>query len=221
MIRRKVKILLADAQFLTNEGIKSLIRNRDELEMIGEASNSSQLFHQVAQNPPHILIFDYHYSNNFEHSDLQRIREIAPNTQILLITSDQNKDQIFRALEWGVLGILTKECDKEEIINAIFALMKKEKFLCSKVVDLILEKQLNKEEELTAEPSILTKREVEIVELIGEGMSTREIADRLFLSHHTINTHRKNIMKKLQLRSPLELVLYGINTGIIKPKLGN
>lgn len=186
--------------------------------MVGEASDTKELEAVVQELKPDIIIFDYHNSESFSIDDICRINNAAPETNFLVVTSESEKSKIFKILECGVNSILTKNCSREEIISAIKSTSRSEKFFCNKVLNVILEKHLgNQEEEENCYPSNLTAREVEIVELVAKGIPTREIADLLCLSPHTVYTHRKNIMKKLRINSVSEMILYAINAGIVKP----
>ena len=111
---------------------------------------------------------------------------------------------------------LTKTCDEKEIIDAIHALVRGVKMYSHKVVNILLEGQ-NQEGE-NCEPTLLSEREIEIIRLIANGYTTRQIADTLFRSFHTITTHKKNIMKKLGINSTSELLVYAMNTGLIQPR---
>ena len=146
------------------------------------------------------------------------MKSVSPKTNILIISSDENRDTIHFILENGVNSFLTKDCDETEIRNAIYATAKGEKFFCGKILDIIFEKHYSKDNGESCEPTELTTRELEIVKLIIEGHSTKEIADQLCLSHHTIYTHKKNVMKKLGIKSTSELILYAVNTGLTKAK---
>lgn len=213
-----VKAVIADAQFLARAGFKQLFDEVEQVEVVGEAATSAQLDTVIALQEPDLVVYDYFNSKHFSLDDLQRIRKEKPDLQFLVVTSDNSKANIFRILQSGVNTILTKHCSREEIINAVHATSRKEKFFCNTVLDIILEKQLGKDEkEPNCAPTSLTNREVEIVTLVAQGISTRDMADQLCLSTHTIYTHRKNIMKKLGINSVSELVLYAINSGMVNP----
>ena len=115
----------------------------------------------------------------------------------------------------GVMGILTKDCSQNEILNAMRATAQGEKFFCGKILDMIVEVDPRKEE-LPSIATPLTSREIEIVRHITDGQSTKEIADLLNLSTHTINAYRKSLLKKLDVRSPAELAIKAIKMGIIE-----
>ena len=211
-----IQIILADSQYLTRAGFRHLFRDHKRIAVAGEATNSDELFHLVKEKHPDIIVFDYHDSEAFSIEDVREVRSMNPKINFVIVTADQEKSNIFQVLSSGVNCILTKNCSEEELISGIQATARNEKFFCNTVLDIILEKHLNdEEEEPDCAPTSLTARELEVVELVGLGISTREIADRLHLSIHTVYTHRKNIMKKLQINSVSEMVLYAVNAGII------
>jgi DNA-binding NarL/FixJ family response regulator len=212
-----VNIIIADPQYLTRIGFQRLFAERGHLQVKGEAIDSADLRAQVALHQPEVVVMDLHRGDVFGIADILAIRAICLHTRILLVTDDDCKTHIFEALESGVSSILTKNCSQDEILSAVVATARDEKFFCNKVLDILLEKHFQKsEEEVSCAPSSLSAREVEIVGLIAQGILTRDIADRLCLSPHTVYTHRKNIMKKLQIKSVSELVLYAVNAGIVK-----
>jgi DNA-binding NarL/FixJ family response regulator len=212
-----VKIIIADPQYLTRIGFLRLFSERPHLHVLGEAHDSADLRSLVAQHSPDVVVMDLHKGDVFCPEDIKAVRAACPHTRILLVTDDDRKPHIFQALESGVSSILTKNCSQDEIISAVVATARDEKFFCNKVLDILLEKHFPKnEEDPSCAPTSLSAREVEIVGLIAQGIVTRDIADRLCLSPHTVYTHRKNIMKKLQINSVSELVLYAVNAGIVK-----
>ncbi|MFT5165259.1 MAG: DNA-binding NarL/FixJ family response regulator [Saprospiraceae bacterium] len=209
-----ISIILADAQYLIRVGLRHLMERIDDFEIVGEAKNMVDLKHLLKGNSIDVVILDHLQTNNFGDDVFQTIRTLSPKTQILIISADDNKQNIYKVIESGVNSFLTKQCDEEEIINAVKATAKGEKFFCSKVLNFILEKSFGKAENCA--PSPLTPRECEIVRLVSAGKIAKEIAGELNLSTHTVYTHRKNIMKKLQLNSTSELVMYAISTGLVE-----
>lgn len=200
-------------------GLKHLLSRNKGLEIIGESSNTDEMLAKVKTLHPDVLMFDYNNGDQFALSDITEVKKVSPSTKILVISSDENKENINKALEFGINSFLTKQCDKDEISSAIIASSKGEKFFCNKVLDIILEKHLSKDDEDDCKPTELTVREIEVVKLIAEGNSSKEIADHLHLSPHTVYTHRKNVMRKLKIKSASELILYAVNTGIINPNI--
>jgi DNA-binding NarL/FixJ family response regulator len=209
----KTSILIADNQYLIRVGLKHLLSTQKEIELVGECRNEKELLEKLAKLLPDVVITDHTQTGNFDENTILKIKEVSPTTNILVISADKNRKSIYQVLENGITGFLTKECVDKEILDAITATAKNERFYCNRVMNHIMEKSFGKEEEKTKTP--LSVREIEVVKLIVEGKIAKEIAAQLNLSTHTIYTHRKNIMKKLKLSTTPELVLYAVGNGII------
>ena len=213
------KILIADSAYLVREGLKSVLSGQPAIQIAGEAAHRKELFRQLPLSRPDLVILDYHTPNQaFSIEDVREIKEISPETEVLIISSWLDKEKVMQVLRFGAKGFLLKECDETEIMGAIHAIGKDEKFFCGKVLDIILERQEAKQDQDgdACEPTNLTQRETEIVRLMAEGASTNTIADALSLSVHTVYTHRKNIMRKLGVKTASEVILYAINTALIR-----
>ena len=210
-----IKVALADNQALTRVGLKSFIAEKKDLTLLDNIGSVDDLRQLLRKEHPQVLIVDYNLRDFISIGHLEEVNKLSPNTNILVISSDNDTSNIFAALEAGIHGYVTKECSQQEIVGAIYATAKGEKFFCNKVLDLILEKHLKKDDEDQCLPTELSVREIEIVQLTASGLNAREIASKLHLSHHTVYTHRKNVMKKLGLGSVSELTLYAVKTGII------
>ena len=211
-----IKVVIADSQDLTRFGLRYLISGEKQLLLSGEVKTSKDAIKSCKEKSPEVLILDYEKTEGFSIEEIAKVKNASPTTKILVISSDENRDTIHTILEKGVSSFLTKDCDETEVKNAIYATAKGEKFFCGKILDIIFEKHYTKDDVETCEPTELTTRELEIVQLIADGRSTKEIADQLCLSHHTIYTHKKNVMKKLGIKSTSELILYAVNIGMTK-----
>ena len=213
-----INILLADNQYLTRTGLKQLISTYPNIKVIAEAENSKLLLKAITDHNPQVLIFDYNDEDSFNKEDIKKSKQISPALKILVISGDKKKEAINDILAFGATGFLTKNCSKEEIKDAIYAIARGSKFFCDKILDIILNKHLKPEGE-SCTPTELTNREIEIVQLVTAGLTAKEIAYHLNLSLHTIYTHRKNVMKKLNIKTESELVFYAIKTGIMKENI--
>jgi DNA-binding NarL/FixJ family response regulator len=218
MGKEAVKIAIADAQYLARAGFRFLFADSKQITVVGEATDCEELEQLISDEKPQIVILDYHNGDRFQIDDICALYDHFPGLQVLVVTDDQEKANIFRVLDCGVNCILTKNCSPEEIVSAVLATARGEKFFCNKVLEIILEKHHapGDADEDDCSPSALTVREAEIVGLIAQGITTKDIADQLHLSTHTVYTHRKNIMKKLQINSVSEMILYAVNAGIVK-----
>jgi len=206
-------VVVADPNFLAREGFKKIIENKGHISLSGEIIRYKDFWPKLTSLKPDILVLDYNAKDFFEKEDLGKICQLSPGTKILIISDSKKRENILTAVENGAIGYLTKQCGENEILDALNAVLKGEKYFCSKILDIIIEKKL---EENNGKP-VLTEREIEIIKLITEKYTNEEIAKKLFISINTVYTHRKNIMKKLKLKSPVELILYAIDSGIIQP----
>jgi two-component system, NarL family, invasion response regulator UvrY len=212
-----IKVLIADSQPLTSAGLVSILDGRPDLTVVDQAPTREQLFELLGEHQPDLLIADYAIPGYISKADLALVKEHSPGTQVLVISSDNDKTSILQVLQSGVIGYLTKVCSREEILMAVYAVAKGEKFFCHKILNIIMEKHFSPEP-VNVSPTVLTARETEILTLLASGYSTQKVADELHLSPHTVHTHRKSIIKKLNIKSPTEFVIYALDFGLIKPK---
>jgi DNA-binding NarL/FixJ family response regulator len=208
------KVLLADAQFLIRFALKELLKETNTFSVIGEAGNEAELNKIIAETPPDIIVIDYNQPGFFSVESIKNIKEQHPTIELLVISSDDNKENIYDVINSGVLRFLTKKCDAHEINEAFRAIIRGEKFFCASIFNFIFEMSFS-QNNYSSNPLPLSARELEIVQLIAQGLVAKEIGKKLNLSTHTVYTHRKNIMEKLKLRRSSELVLFAINKGLL------
>lgn len=205
-------IVIADSQFIIRHGLFDLLRKNGH-QIIEMCENKNETFSALQQQQTSVLLIDYNKVEDFSVNDIRTIKDKHPSTNILAITDYSSKSEVLKAIENGVLSFLTKDCDKREILDAISATGKGEKFFCNRVLDYILEGQIEPMPS-NCKPSILTDRELDVVQQMSLGLKAKDIADELELSVHTVYTHQKNIMKKLKLKSSAEVILYALSEGI-------
>jgi len=208
--------LIADNQPLTVAGLELFLSEKQAIKVVGKVKKGEELVELVEKFQPSLLIVDYNSPGYVALDDIRNAMASSSKTNVLILSSDNNKTSILEVLRLGVKGYITKECSLEEVGMAVQATAKGEKFFCHKVLDIIMEKHFRVAQE--SEPTVLTTRETEILKLIAHGHSTQVIADALFLSPHTVQTHRKSIIKKLNIKSPTEFVIYAMDLGLLKPR---
>lgn len=208
-----IKVVLSDFQYLTREGLVRLFESDPAFELMEVVEHSDDLRHAIVKHQPDIIILDYEAKKEQLNMLLE---EIIANEfpQVLVITNHDNKPHIRHLLDMGIRGVVTKGCSKMEIVNAIQSIAIGNRFYCNRILDQVITQP--DAEEVTCEPADLSPREFEVLKLIIKGQKTVEIADNLSLSVHTINSHRKNILKKLNLKSPAELIVYAVESGMTK-----
>jgi DNA-binding NarL/FixJ family response regulator len=187
------------------------------VEIIDYVTSSNDLEKLMAKHTPTLLIADYNLPGYITINDLKKANTASKETNILIISADNDKSTILEVIQVGIKGYLTKECSRDEVIHAIHSAARGEKFFCHKILDVIMEKTFSPEPE-AGDPTILTVRETEILGYIANGYSTQNIADELHLSPHTVHTHRKSIIRKLNIKSPTEFVIYAFDLGLVKGK---
>lgn len=212
----KIRITIADSHFLSRKGLAVVLNENDDFMLLAEALSTSDLVNQSKFYTPDLIIIDY-TSSNFTIEGLQQIVKKYPATKLLAITQPLPANKISQALNIGVTSHLLKDCDQDEIVEAIYKTVKGEKFMCGKIVTDILQSKTTDMVTSSCEGLNISEREMEIIKLVAEGYSNKEIADKLFLSTHTVTTHRKNIMNKLGVNNTAGLVLFAVRENIISP----
>jgi two-component system, NarL family, invasion response regulator UvrY len=211
-----IDAVIADNQPLTVAGLELFLSEKQAIKVVGKVKKGEELVGMVEKFQPSLLIVGYNSPGYVALDDIRNAMASSSKTNVLILSSDNNKASILEVLQLGVKGYITKECSLEEVGMAVQATAKGEKFFCHKVLDIIMEKHFSVAPE--TEPTVLTTRETEILKLIAHGHSTQVIADTLFLSPHTVQTHRKSIIKKLNIKSPTEFVIYAMDLGLLKPR---
>ncbi len=204
-------ILIADREDLAREGLKTITTESDLFEKILEVDNNSELSFVFEKENIDLVVIDCFGKNDFSVQDLYFINTRYPKTAIMIITNELNEDVVQEGLKYDIQGFLLKCCKKKEIISAFKNILENEKFFCGSVLNTILSDRFQEK----SDNYNLTDREIEIIELISRGQTTQDIAENLCRSVHTINTHRKNILKKLNLKNKSDLVRFAIENGIL------
>jgi len=216
----KIKIIIAGNNFLLNRGMSSLIADNKDFKLVCEAKNETELLEKLVTKSANVVIIDFSTVSS-KTETLQQIKVMNPSIQILGLNTPQPRQVISRILEQGVTSYLMLHCDKEEITEALYKTTKGERFLCGQIVETLISTPRKSDFPLacplytSCNGINLSEREMEIIKHIAEGYSNQEIADRLFLSVHTVTTHRKNIMGKLGITNTAGLVMYAVREQLI------
>jgi two-component system, NarL family, invasion response regulator UvrY len=213
---RGLTIFIGVGQSITRAGIAAIIAEQvDPRPSFMEFTDKESLFTRLQTMQPEVLILDFDFLDLVSAGDLSRLRISAPYAGILAIITDQSQDQIHAIIDRGVTGCILISCEKQELVDAVTATADKRKYFCSGMLDLLFaRKTILRKPATHTEP--LTPAEQEIVMLIAQGLTSKEIAERKKLSYHTIITHRKNIFRKLAIKNSTELMLHAMNTGMIE-----
>lgn len=215
-----MKVVLADSNELVRLGIRSALKNDLKVELVGEATTSQGLMDLVKSFETDVVVVDY-TSKGFSIDVILQLRTLRKHIHILAITPEQSAQTLVDALRSGVMSYVKKDCSISEIVDAVRETGKGNKFFCGQILETIQQANLDVDDidldAFSCEPVVLSERESEIIVLIAEGYTNTQIAEMLFLSNHTVGTHRKNIMAKLGVRNTAGIVMYTVKMNLISP----
>ena len=219
-ILNKVNLILADSNDLMRLGLRTVLTAELNVTIVGEARNEKELVSQLAAFGASVVLIDF-TSEGFTIDTIQRISSKDPSLKFLAVTSAQNAQTLVDALRSGVTSYVKKDCELSEIVDAVRETSRGNKFFCGQILETIQRANIDVNDldfdSFSCEPVVLSERENEIIVLISEGYTNEQIADMLFLSRHTVNTHRKNILSKLGVKNTAGIVMYAVKTQLVSP----
>jgi NarL family two-component system response regulator LiaR len=213
MNETKIRILIVDDHAVVRKGIRALLATEDDLEVIGEAVNGEEAVALYQELNPDLLLLDLIMPKVNGIEVIKKIKGDYPPAKILVLTSFAADDQVFPAIKAGALGYLLKDTEPEDLINAIRQVYRGESSLSPTVARKVLEEVFHPAEKPLS-PDPLTKRELDVLQVLAKGKSNRDIASELTISETTVRTHVSNILGKLHLASRTEAALYALKEGM-------
>ena len=215
----KIKIIVVDDHQIVRDGIGALLIKYNDIEIIAEASNGEEVLNILSKIQPDIVIIDIAMPkmNGIEASKI--IRQDYPEVQIIIFSSHSENENIAQAIEIGVKGILPKNTMREELVEAIYQVNQGKDFISKYISPTTLfgyiKENKEKKDTILELKNKLTDRELELLQLIVEGETNKEIADKLFISQRTVEKHKSNIINKLEMKSIVDLVKFAIKNKIV------
>jgi DNA-binding NarL/FixJ family response regulator len=214
----KARILLADDHLLVREGLRLILDRQPDLEVAAEASDGAEAIEQALHTELDLAVLDVSMPRLTGLQAARHLRAQRPDLKILMLSMHDNEQFFFEALKVGASGYVLKTAADEDLVSACRAALRGEPFLYPGAVRALIRDFLDRGrrgEELPDDP--LTPRELEVVKLIAEGHTTKEIAGVLTISENTVERHRANILDKLGLRDRVALALYAVRRGLVEP----
>jgi two-component system response regulator NreC len=211
-----IKVLVADDHTILRQGIKALLDNQAGIEVIGEAKDGREALTLIERLLPDVILMDIAMPGLNGLEATRRIKKKFPGIKVLVLTMYTNEEYVFQILNAGANGYLVKETAFQDLISAIKAVYRDEAFMSPSISKKVINRytqRVRKANDPTCD--ILTTREREILQLIAEGSSSKKIAEALFISPKTVETHRTHIMDKLNIHNRTDLIKYAIRTGIV------
>lgn len=220
----KINVIVADDHDIVRFGICSVLNSVEDIEVIGEASDGDEAIALYMEKKPDVALIDITMPGKNGIETTTEIIKRDPDAKILILTMHINEEYLNQAIKAGSLGYLLKNCEKEELYNGVRSVARGKKVFSSSVSKLITESYFSKIKDnrpltvpsasASSQDVKLTKREREILGLIADGMTSQEIAANLFISPRTVETHRANLLQKLDIKNTAGLVRYAIENGI-------
>jgi len=213
----KIKLVLADDHAVVRSGLRMLLQAQPDMEIVGEAESGAEALAQVRSLQPDIILMDIQMPGMNGIEATRQIKEAYADTAVLALTMHEDDQYFFEMLQAGASGYLPKRAAPDELVRAIRTVSRGEVFLYPSLATRLVQSYLGGEagEDSVALVSDLTPREKEVLVLIAEGLTNPEIADKLVISVKTVDRHRENIMRKLNLHSRIDLVKYALRHGLI------
>jgi DNA-binding NarL/FixJ family response regulator len=224
-MNKKIKVFHVEDYKIMRDGIRQLVSQVDDIEMVGEAKNGEELLKALEKTPVDVLILDIYLDamedlktlNGFQICRL--LQEKYPHIKIIAHTVYDDADRVAGIIKTGAVGFVSKKAGFDELIEAIKAVYAGQKFICTETASRlknINEFLLGLAPNLRNKAEVFSQREREVLYLLSEGKSSREIADALFITERTVETHRKNMLEKGDVKNTVELIAYAAAIGLIK-----
>ncbi len=216
---KTTKILIVDDHEVVRDGLKNILTSLENITIAGEAGNGEDAVKMYSSLKPDLVIMDISMPgmNGIEATKI--IKEKDPDARILILTMHDNQEYLNQIIRSGAKGFILKNTDKDELLEAVKTVSGGDNFFSKDISKLIIDNYIRTAKETEKNDGYkevpLTKREIEILKLIASGYSNQEIANILYISYNTVDTHRKNIMHKLSIKNTAGLVRYAIEKGLI------
>ncbi len=215
-IKPTVKLLLVDDHVMLLDGLKMLLKNEAGIEILAEATNAEDALEALKSFPINFIITDINLPGMSGIELSRRIKELYPDKKILVLSMFNEKSKVNEMINNGVNGYILKNTGKKELMEAIEKIWNGGLFFSDEIIETLMKASASEEKQMEA--VVLTKREIEIVKMISAELTNGEIAEKLFLSERTVETHRKNIFKKTGSKSVVGLMNYAYEHGMIEKK---
>ncbi|MBI4493857.1 MAG: response regulator transcription factor [Chloroflexi bacterium] len=214
---RKIRILVADDHTLIRRGIVGLLNAQEDMEVVGEAGGGQETLHLAGQTQPDVVLMDIGMPDGNGLDTTRAIKKQFASVQVLVLTMHDREDYLFQALRVGAAGYILKGADVQDLLAGLRAVARGEVYLYPTVTKKLLADYLRRVESGEDGTSFdaLTDREREVLRLIAQGKTSAEIAQALYISPHTVQTHRDHIMEKLNLHRKAELIKYALRKGLV------
>jgi DNA-binding NarL/FixJ family response regulator len=215
-----IKVILVDDHQLVRDGIRSLIKDAKNIEVIEEASDGYELLEKLKLTKPDIIVLDISMPRLSGIETTKKITDEFPDVKVLVLSMFTSEEYIFNAIKAGAKGYLPKNTSKKELLEAIYSINAGNEYFSDSISNIILKSYIKKtktnDDYSGKKQNVLSSRELEVLTLFAEGNTNQEMAEKLFLSIRTVESHKNHIMQKLELKTTVDLVKFAIKNNIIQ-----
>lgn len=211
-----IKIVIADDHRMVREGLKQLLELDGDIKVIGEAGDGVSCLETIEKLSPDVLLLDINMPQMNGLQVLEKLREKKCKSRVLILTIHNEIEYLMKAVEIGVDGYILKDSESDVLRKAIFSVKDGESYIQSELVPLLKEKLENQDKDILTEDNLLTKREMEVLKLLTEGLFNKEIAYQLSISEKTVKNHVSNIFKKISVSDRTQAAVYAIKNNIVE-----
>ena len=214
-----IRVMICDDHALFRRGLVMVLESEDGVEVVGEAEDGDEAIRKATELAPDVVLMDVRMPRVSGIEATRAIAEVVPTTKILMLTVSDEEEDLYDAIKAGANGYLLKEISIEEVATAIRTVVSGQSLISPSMASKLLSEFTNlakKADERQAAPMPrLTERELEVLKLVAQGMSNREIAGELFISENTVKNHVRNVLEKLHLHSRMEAVVYAVREKLL------
>ena len=212
-----IKILLCDDHAVVRMGLKMLLNNNKDIDVIGEASEGDEAIGLAQELKPNVVIMDLSMPHGKDGlTATAELKKLMPEVAILILTMHDDEEYLFRAIQVGASGCILKSAPQEELLRAIRSVSNGNAYLHPSATKRLMEEYIGSVKQGNSDTfHLLSDREKEVLTLIAKGFSNKEIAEKLFISVKTVETHKSNLMEKLQMKTRPELVAFALKKGLL------
>lgn len=213
----KISISIVDDHRMFSDGLKSLLEQSSALEVTSQFENGQSLLDAFESQVPDVVLMDINMPGIDGIQTMSKLLENFPDARVVMLSMLNDHEHINLAMEEGAYGYVLKNAGREELLKVINKVHDGDKHFGEEAMKAYMSKFLKpKKKASTPPPQILTKRELQVLTLVAEGLNSQEIADQLFISLHTVETHRRNLMSKLDVKNTVGLARYAIQNGLVE-----
>lgn len=217
---QRIKVLLVDDHTIVRDSMAIMLAQLEDIQIVGSLSSGEELISKMRDLNPDIIIMDIHMKGMTGIEATRWVKERNNKIKVILLSMEVRKDLVSAGIQSGIDGYLPKDVEKAALIEAIRVVSKGEKYFNEAITNLVFEDFYNREVSARQtkqhlQLTDLSKREMEVLQLVASGKSDKEVADQLFISTKTVNTHKMNILGKLGLKNTAELVRYALKHELI------